>query len=140
MWTSKDVYFVSGSTGLLAEDMGQALLCQFQEVSFNQEKIPFIKTVTDAEKAMEYILENSGGRRPLIFSSLLNKEIRQVFDSPEVEYFNIFCDMLEELEGCLETTALRVTGFSRSTDNLSLMKRVEAIHYSMDHDDGTRTP
>jgi hypothetical protein len=140
MWTSKDVYFVSGSTGLLAEDMGQALLCQFQEVSFNQKIIPFIKTITDAEKAMEYILENSGGRRPLVFSSLINEEIRQVFDSPEVEYFNIFCNMLEELEECLETTALRVTGYSRSTDNLSLMKRVEAIHYSMDHDDGTRTP
>jgi regulator of PEP synthase PpsR (kinase-PPPase family) len=140
MWTSKDVYYVSGSTGLLAEDMGQALLCQFQEISFHQEKIPFIKTRADAERAMSYILEKSGGRRPLVFSSLLDNEILRVFDSPEVEFFNIFCNMLEELERCLEATALRVTGYSRSTDNMSLMKRVEAIHYSIEHDDGTRTP
>jgi len=139
MWTSKDVYYVSGSTGLLAEDMGQALLCQFQEVSFNQEKIPFIKTRAEAVKAMEYIREQSGGRRPLVFCSILDKRIRQVFDSPEVEFFNIFGEILQRLEACLEARALRVTGYSRSTDNMSLMKRVEAIHYSIDHDDGTRT-
>ncbi len=139
MWTSKDVYFISGSTGLLAEDMGQALLCQFQEIGFNQEKIPFVKTKADAEKAMKYILEKSGGRRPLVFCSLLDRRIRKVFDTPEIEYFNIFGDILEELEACLEAKALRVTGYSRSTDNMSLMKRVEAIHYSIDHDDGTRT-
>ena len=139
MWTSKDVYYVSGSTGLLAEDMGQAMLCQFQEVRFNQEKIPFIKNKADARKAMKYILEKSGGRRPLVFCTILNEEIRTIFDAPEVEFFNIFGNILEELEVCLETKALRVTGYSRQQDDLVLAERVEAIHFSMQHDDGTRT-
>jgi hypothetical protein len=139
MWNSKDVYYVSGSTGLLAEDMGKALLCQFQEISFNQEKIPFIKTRADAEKAMEYIRQNSGGRRPIIFCSILDPRIRNVFDSPDVEFFNIFADLLEQLENCLEAKALRVTGYSRHSDNMTLVKRVEAIHYTLDHDDGIRT-
>ncbi|MDH3328975.1 MAG: pyruvate, phosphate dikinase/phosphoenolpyruvate synthase regulator [Desulfobulbaceae bacterium] len=139
MWTSKDVYYVSGSTGLLAEDMGQALLCQFQEISFNQEKIPFIKTKADALRAMEYIRENSGGRRPLVFCSILNPRIRNVFDSPDVEFFNIFGNFLELLENCLEAKALRVTGYSRHADNMTLANRVEAIHYSIDHDDGIGT-
>jgi len=139
MWNSKDVYYVSGSTGLLAEDMGQALLSQFQEISFNHEKIPFIKTKADAEKAMQYIRENSGGRRPLIFCSILEPRIRNVFDSPDVEFFNIFGDFLEQLENCLEAKALRVTGYSRHTDNMTLANRVEAIHYTIDHDDGIRT-
>jgi len=138
MWNSKDVYYVSGSTGLLAEDMGQALLCQFQEISFNQEKIPFIKTRADAERAMEYIREQSGGRRPLIFCSILDPKIRSVFDSPDVEFFNIFGSFLEQLENCLEAKALRVTGYSRHADNMVLASRVEAIHYTIDHDDGIR--
>lgn len=139
MWTSKDVYYVSGSTGLLAEDMGQALLCQFQEVRFNQEKIPFIKDKAAAKKAMKYILEQSGGRRPLVFCTILNEKIQDIFDSPEVEFFNIFGNILEQLEVCLETRALRVTGYSRHLDEMILAERVEAIHYSIQHDDGTRT-
>lgn len=139
MWTSKDVYFISGSTGLLAEDMGQALLCQFQEIRFNHIKIPFIKTRNDAKKAMEQIRENSGGRRPLIFCSILDPGIRNIFDSPDVEFFNIFGNFLEQLEVCLEAKALRVTGYSRHADNMTLANRVEAIHYSLDHDDGIGT-
>ena len=139
MWTSKDVYYVSGSTGLLAEDMGQALLCQFQEVSFHQEKIPFIKDKAAARKAMKYILEQSGGRRPFVFCTILNEEIQNIFDAPEVEFFNLFGNMLEHLETCLESKALRVTGFSRHQDDIILSERVEAIHFSIKHDDGTRT-
>ena len=139
MWSSKDVYYVSGSTGLLAEDVGKALLCQFQEISFNQEIIPFIKTKEAAEMAMEYILEQSGGVRPLIFCTMMDPEIKNIFDSTEVEFFDLFANLLDKLENCLEAKALRVPGYSRSIDDTALAKRVEAIHYSLEHDDGTRT-
>lgn len=139
MWTSKDVYYVSGSTALLAEDMGQALLCQFQEISFHEEKLPFIKTKAAAEKALAHILEQSGGRRPLVFCTILDGQIRKIFDSPEVEFFDIFGRLLDRLEICLESKALRVPGSSRVIDDMTLAKRVEAIHFSIEHDDGTRT-
>jgi len=139
MWTSKDVYYISGSTALLAEDMGQALLCQFQEISFHEEKIPFIKTKEDAEKALEHIREQSGGRRPLIFCTIMDQQIRRILDSPEVEFFDVFGSILDRLETCLETKALRVPGYSRTIDDMTLAKRVEAIHFSIEHDDGTRT-
>lgn len=133
------MYFISGSTGLLAEDLGQSLLCQFQEIRFNYEKIPFIRTKSDAQKAMEYIREKSGGRRPILFCSIIDPEIREYFNTPDVEYFNIFGNLLEQLEHCLEAKALRVTGYFRQTDNSTLANRVEAIHYSLDHDDGIGT-
>ncbi len=139
MWTAKDVYYISGSTALLAEEMGQALLCQFQEIRFHEEKLPFIKTTADAERAMEYIMEESGGRRPLLFCTILNEEIRRIFDSTEVEFIDIFGDLLDRLESLLEAKALRVPGYSRSTNDVALAKRAEAIHFSMEHDDGTRT-
>ena len=137
MWTSKDVYYVSDSTALLAEEMGQALLCQFQEINFHEEKIPFIKTKEDALKALEQILEHSGGRRPLVFCSIMDSHLRRIFDSPQVEFFDIFGNILDKLEVSLETSALRVPGFSRSMDDMTLAKRVEAIHFSIEHDDGT---
>ena len=137
MWTSKDVYYVSDSTALLAEDMGQSLLCQFQEINFHEEKIPFIKTREDAFRALEEILEKSGGRHPLVFCSIMDSHLRKILDSPQVEFFDIFGNILDKLEVSLETKALRVPGFSRTIDDMTLAKRVEAIHFSIEHDDGT---
>lgn len=139
MWSSKDVYYVSGSTGLLAEEVGKALLCQFQEISFNEEKIPFIRTQADAKKALKHMLEQSGGVRPLVFCTIMDEKIKSILDAPEVEFFDVFGNVLDRLETCLETSALRVPGYSRSIDDRTMAKRVEAIHFSLDHDDGTRT-
>lgn len=139
MWSSKDIYFVSDSTGILATNLGHAMIRQFPEVSFHEERFPFILTKEEAEKTLAYIFKHSGGRRPIIFSTIMNEEIRQVFDHPEVELFDAFAVFLERLEGCLETRALRVPGFSRHVDNITMAKRVEAIHFCLEHDDGVRT-
>jgi len=139
MWSSKDVYFVSDSTGILATNLGHALLCQFPEVAIHEEKFPFVLTVEEAEKTLQYILKQSGGRRPLIFSTIMNEEVRKVFDHPEVELFDVFEAFLSRIEHSLEARALRVPGFSRQFDNIAMAKRVEAIHYCLDHDDGVKT-
>jgi len=138
MWSSKDIYFVSDSTGILATNLGHSMLRQFPEVNFHEERFPFILTREAAEKTLAYILKHSGGRRPIIFSTIMNEELRQVFDHPEVELFDAFEVFLERLESCLETRALRVPGFSRHVDNITMAKRVEAIHFCLEHDDGIR--
>ena len=138
MWNSKDVYYLSDSTGILITNLGQALICQFPEISFNEESFPFVRTVAEARKILAYILKRSGGRRPLIFSTILDSEIRAVFDSPEVEFFDAFGQFLERLETCLEAPALKEPGFARHIDNMIMSKRVEAIHFCLEHDDGTR--
>ena len=136
MWSSKDVYYISDSTGILATNLGQALICQFPEINFHEEKFPFVLNQEEAKKILTYILKKSSGRRPLIFSTIMTKEIRAVFDSPEVEFFDAFEIFMTRLEGCLEAKALGVPGFSRHIDNLTMAKRVEAIHYCLEHDDG----
>ena len=138
MWSSKDVYYISDSTGILVTNLGQALICQFPEVNFYEEKFPFIRTVAEAQKTMAHIMERSGGRRPIIFSTILDPELRAVFDSPEVEYFEAYGLFLDRLETCLETQAVREPGFARHPSDMAMTKRVEAIHYCLAHDDGTK--
>ena len=138
MWSSKDVYYISDSTGILVTNLGQALICQFPEVNFNEEKFPFIKTVAEAKKTMAYIKKRSAGRRPIIFCTILDSEIRAVFDSPEVEYFEMYGQFMEDLETVLETKAVREPGFARHSNDVTMNKRVEAIHYCLAHDDGTK--
>ncbi len=139
MWNSKDVYYISDGTGILATNLGQALICQFPETSFYEEKFPFIKSKKDAKKTLKYILQRSGGRRPLIFSTIIDPAVREILNSPEVEFFDAFGHFLDRLENCIEAVALREPGFSRYLDDVAISKRVEAIHFCLQHDDGKKT-
>lgn len=87
---------------------------------------------------MQHILKRSGARRPIIFSTIIDTKVRVVFDSPEVEFFDAFSGYLDRMESCIETKALREPGFSHHSDNVAMNKRVEAIHYCLGHDDGTK--
>lgn len=137
MWNSKDIYYISDSTGILVESLGQALICQFPEISFYEETYPFIQTKEAAHKAMDEILAKSAGLRPVIFSTIMDEEVRRIIDRPEVEFFDGFAFLLDRLESCLEAKALRAPGFTHHQNSDKMDKRVEAIHYCLGHDDGT---
>jgi len=40
MWKSKDIYYISDSTGIMITNLGESLICQFPEISFHEEKCP----------------------------------------------------------------------------------------------------
>ncbi|MCI5167972.1 MAG: pyruvate, phosphate dikinase/phosphoenolpyruvate synthase regulator, partial [Candidatus Electrothrix sp. GM3_4] len=139
MWSVKDVYYISDSAALLTEDIGKSLLCQFPAIGFNEEKIPFVKTRYDAEKAIAHILEQSGGLQPLVFCTIIDSDVCAIFDRAEIEMFDLYGGLLDRLERKLEAEALRQPGAFRNPDDTQSDKRVEAIHYSIEHDDGQRT-
>lgn len=139
MTKSKDVYYVSGSTAILAEDMGKALLAQFKGTRFREEKIPFVHSPDDARKALAHILQQSEDSQPLVFCTIMDQETRDVFDCSQVLFFDIFLNTLELLEKALGAKALREPGYSRHFTISRMDKRVDAIHFSLEHDDGIRT-
>jgi [pyruvate, water dikinase]-phosphate phosphotransferase / [pyruvate, water dikinase] kinase len=135
MQKSIDVYYVSGNTGILAKNMGKALLAQFPEINFNEESFPFIRTEEEARATLDKILTQS--HHPIVFSSLFIKKLNDIFDVPEVEFLDICYHFLVRLEQTFATKALRVPGFSRHLDDLTITKRINAIQFTVTHDDGT---
>ncbi len=139
MWKSKDVYYISDSTGILITNIGQAVLCQFPEISFQEERISYVTTVEQAQKVLGKILQHSAGRKPLIFSTIIDPKVRNVLrSSSEVEYFDPLESLLEGLEKSLEAPALRVPGFSHHISDVIMNRRVEAINFCLNHDDGKK--
>lgn len=138
MWTSKYIYYVSDSTGILAETLGRALTCQFPAISFTEHTFPFITTVEEAQQTLEQILRESSGLRPVIFSTLMNPDVRDIFDHANVEFFDGFASHLNRLADCLEAKPLRVPGYTHHQEDTELDARVEAINYCMAHDDGSK--
>jgi regulator of PEP synthase PpsR (kinase-PPPase family) len=79
MMKFQNIYYLSGNNGILAKDMGKAIVCQFPNVSFREETIPFIRTQEDAIEDRSKIFQPSGSGRPVIISTLLDKRLtRQV--------------------------------------------------------------
>ncbi len=137
MTTPRDIYYISGNTTILAKDMGKALLSQFPDTLFREESIPFIRYVDDAHKALDKILNQSAGRFPLIISSLFDENLNVVFHRPELHLITICDQLLLRLENILGARATRHSGTARRVDDTTLANRVNAIHYTIAHDDGT---
>ena len=138
MLNKKYIYYVSGCTGIVAMDVGKSLLSQFPETSFHEEKFPFIKNTSEAQKTINYIIEQSEREKPIIFSSLVNPEVREIFNRPEVELFDIYDVFLGRLENCLDDKPLLLPGCSRHVDDSGISKRAKAIDYCLEHDDGRK--
>ncbi len=138
MLNKQNIYYVSGCTGIVATDVGKSLLSQFPETNFHEEKFPFIKNTSDAQKTIYYIIEQSEREKPIIFSSLVNPEVREIFNRPEVELFDIYDVFLGRLENCLDDKPLLLPGSSRHVDDSGISKRAKAIDYCLEHDDGRK--
>ena len=133
------VFFVSDGTGITAETFGNAILAQF-EVKFRHIRIPFVDTVDKAHQAVRQILHTGEieGRRPIVFTTLVNMEVLKVLqDNCQgmlLDMFGTFVNPLEVELGIKSNH--RIGRFSDVSKSKEYHDRIEAINFSLAHDDG----
>src|ERR687889_578055 len=72
------VFFLSDSTGISAETMGNALLIQFPDLIFERTLIPFISSVEEARKVVQTLDEAMEGPvTPLAFTTAAVEDVRR---------------------------------------------------------------
>ena len=131
------VYIVSDGTGITAENFSQSILAQF-EASFRQVRIPFVDTVDKAYDAVSQI----NGTDPkygqaIVFTTLVNPEVNQIVGQAKalvLDMFQTFVAPLEQTLGMRSTHAINRLHHNADTD--AYKNRIEAINYSLAHDDG----
>lgn len=135
----RTVFFVSDGTGITAETFGNAILAQF-ETTARHVRLPFIDTVDKAHQTVRQINHAAevDGRRPIVFSTLVNMEILQVIEERcqgmLLDMFATFVRPLEDELGLKSNH--RVGRFSDSSKSKEYHDRIEAINFSLAHDDG----
>ena len=135
------VFFVADGTGITAETFGNAILAQF-EVKFRHIRIPFVDSVDKAHQAVRQILHTGEleGRRPIVFTTLVNMEVLNVIlegcqdKTMLMDMFSIFVNPLEKELGIKSNH--RVGRFSDASKSQEYRDRIEAINFSLAHDDG----
>ena len=72
------VFFISDSTGISAETMGNALLLQFPSVPFERRLIPFLRTVEEAREVRQDLDAAMDGEiAPLVFLTVVDESVRE---------------------------------------------------------------
>ncbi len=135
----RTVYFVSDGTGITAETFGHAVLTQFEGIRFKQIRLPFIDTAEKAVEAKRRIDESfvSGGKKPLVFSTLVNAEIQGIVKEARCIFMDLIAQFVGPLEQELGVKSTHSIGRSHNTaDSEGYKNRIEAINFSLAHDDG----
>ncbi len=135
----QSVFFISDGTGITAETFGNAILKQFA-IQPRHIRLPFIDTVDKAHQAARLInhsfeLEK---KRPIVFSTLVNEAILAVIREHSqgflLDMIGTFVQPLEE-ELNMKSNH-RIGRFSDVTRSQEYHDRIEAINFSLLHDDG----
>jgi [pyruvate, water dikinase]-phosphate phosphotransferase / [pyruvate, water dikinase] kinase len=137
---NRTVFFVSDGTGITAETFGNSILAQFPGKPRHVRR-PFIDSVEKAWAVLAEIDEAADreGKRPIVFITLVNDTIRDVLTSPKgkgmvLDMFRTFVEPLEEEFGVKSNH--RVGRFSDAAKSEEYNDRIEAINFSLAHDDG----
>ena len=142
MKIQRTVFFVSDRTGITAELLGKTLLTQFPGVEFHKHTLPFVDTVEKAETAVAEINRTAlqEGKPPIVFSTLINDDVRTSVASANALFLDIFADFIGRLESELSLTSSHALGLSHGMgDELAYQKRMDAVNYTLSHDDGVNT-
>jgi regulator of PEP synthase PpsR (kinase-PPPase family) len=137
----RTAFFISDSTGITAETLGRSLLAQFDNIEFEKVVLPFIDTVDKALVAIDRINEAArrDGIRPIIFDTVVNEEIRHMIAGANAVLMDIFSTFLVPLERELGTQSNLAVGRGHSAAaDLIYQKRISAVQYALDNDDGAR--
>ncbi len=135
----KSVFFISDRTGITTESIGNALLTQFTNVEFKKEFIPFVDSESKAYQALAKISSRyiQYGQRPIVFTSIMNSSIRDKFKIDSVLHIDFFEYFIPKLEAELGEKASLAVGMSHGINNEEkYYKRIEAIDFSLNNDDG----
>jgi regulator of PEP synthase PpsR (kinase-PPPase family) len=129
------LHLVSDSTGETLKAVSSAAAAQFSELEYQQKTYPMVRTVTQLERVFKNIKEEKG----VVFCTLVEEEVREKLEQFCKKENILYLPVMENIVSVLE----EYTGFEAINRpggqhilNDDYFKRIEAINYTLEHDDG----
>ena len=135
----RTVFFISDGTGITAETFGNAILAQF-DFAPRRVRLPFVDTPDKAHQAVRQVNHTGEleGKRPIVFTTLVDREVLGIIQggckAMMLDMFGTFVAPIEQEVGI--TSHHRVGRFSDVSKSQAYHDHIEAINFSLAHDDG----
>lgn len=131
-WT---VYILSDGTGETAATMIRAALVQYANKDINIVRCKNVRTEAQVESIIDECFERQGFIAYTVASPSMRKKIHELSSSKGIPSFDLLGPLLNTLDnyfGAVNTSSVNVL---RTVDD-TYFKRIEAIEYTVKHDDG----
>jgi hypothetical protein len=138
----RPVFFVSDRTGITAENLGHALLTQFNTIVFEHHSIPFINSIEKAQLAADMINQTAQNSpfQPLVFSTIIDDDYRNIVADTRAHIIDFFDTFIKPLEVELSCHSSHAAGLSHGISNENVyMSRMDAVNFALKNDDGIST-
>lgn len=134
----RSVFFISDGTGITAEALGHSLTAHFNSVTFREFRLPFIDNIDKAYEALLRIAaaEKEDGARAILVMTIVSEEIRGMFENSGALCIDLFGDSIKALADELGVAPVMDIGMARRNVSDEYRRRIDAINYTLGHDDG----
>ena len=138
------IHVISDSVGLTAQALARAAAAQFGETNPNIEVLPHVRNFEDVKTFIdehgELHKKMSGDERLLIFYTLVDGDLRKQLSDyaarkPNVVAVDLMTEAMEAIAKLSGLTPSKRPGGLHVADQ-HYFKRIEAIEFTIDHDDG----
>ncbi len=132
------VFIVSDGTGITAETFAHSILSQFDQ-KFRHVRVPFVDSPDKAYLTVQKINDAAQleGRRPIVFTTLVDSESNEIVKRSNALVLDMFQRFVEPLEQELQLKSTHAMGRGhQNADTEEYKTRIEAINFSLAHDDG----
>ncbi len=138
----RSAFFISDSTGITAEVVGDSLLIHFPDIEFERRVLPYTDSEEKTAKVVNEINEaaEKDGAAPIVFVSLMNKTLSEMLQASNgfyVDVLNTFMKPLEKALGCKGNHQIGRTKVATADHDYS--RRMDAVHFALENDDGGMT-
>lgn len=130
-----NLHLVSDSTGETLSSVSRAVLAQFENVESNDFIWPLTRTKTQIEKVKESITKNPGIVLYTILEDNLIENLKNHCFGLQIPCIPVLSRIIDEFSNYLGQNISNTIGRQHLLDR-DYFSRVEAINYTINHDDG----
>ena len=134
-----NVYLISDSTGETLERIFLSLKSQFSNFEYNKKDFVFVRTEQQIDKIIDECLNNTNS---IILYTIvgikLAKYITKKSEANNIPCFGILGNLILNFSKLLNQKAIHKPSAQHVLDD-DYYKRIEAIQFTMSHDDGKKT-
>ena len=130
---------ISDRTGLTVESLGNSLLTQFENVTFEKSTIPYLDTLKKADAMVAKINACATESKPIVFITLIDPEISACIKKSNACVLDLFGTFLNPLEHELGKKSSYTVGKTHAVADIKIYDhRIAAINFTLEHDDGIK--
>lgn len=133
----RTVFIVSDGTGITAGALSK-LIEHFPKTTSTQVRLPFMDNIEKINSAIQNInkVAEEDGVRPIVIMSLGATELRNKLKEANAFFIDLFKNFIDPLGEELGQEPLTGAGIAHSVMGDSYHERMEAINFTLNHDDG----